>query len=84
MSCRPLTLAHESCVFSLRKQRDQFFPTLLSNTEKYLYQLLDTWSPDYLVGGCLVFQKVENNSQGGVSIAATIWCPLVGKCLEVK
>ena len=36
-------------------------------------------SPDYLV-----FPKVENTFQGGISIAATICCPLVGKCLKIR
>ena len=36
-------------------------------------------SPDYLV-----FPKVENTFQGGISVAATICSPLVGKCLATR
>ena len=56
MSCRLLTRAHESCLYSLWKQRDhiKFFSSLLSYTEKYIYQLLVTRSPDYLTTLLLV------------------------------
>ena len=37
------------------------------------------WPPGYLV-----FPKVENTFQGGISVAATICCPLVGKCLATR